>query len=463
MFPGQVPRNNCLLKYIALDYHSVIVPGINKLLALLAITPAATTILIFIIFILLIISFLVAGSEVAFFSLTSKDINVLKTKQQPALRRIVTLLEQPKTLLAAMLITNSFVNIGIILISNILIDSWMEGLLLDFWLVFLIKVITVTSIIVLFAEVLPKVWATHHKVWFASTASLVIEIFGSLFYRLSKRMVRFSENIERKLSVENASALDNSNLDYAIDLLPEHEATVEEKQILKGIRKFGDTMVKQVMRTRLDVSGIEMNAAFSEVTRKVEELHYSRLPVYRNNLDDIAGMLHTKDLLPYISQADDFNWHSLIRAPHFVHEQKLIEDLLQEFRSRRIHFAIVVDEFGGTSGIVTLEDIMEEIIGDIKDEFDDEESVNRKIDDYNYIFEGKTMINDVCKAMNLSMDTFESVRGDSDSLAGLVLEIAGEFPQVNETLVQGDFTFIPLEINKNRIDKVKVIIKPPES
>ncbi len=446
-----------------MDYHSVIEPGINQLLALLAITPAATTILIFIIFILLIISFLVAGSEVAFFSLTSKDINVLKTKQQPALRRIVTLLEQPKTLLAAMLITNSFVNIGIILISNILIDSWMEGLLLDFWLVFLIKVITVTSIIVLFAEVLPKVWATHHKVWFASTASLVIEIFGSLFYRLSKRMVKFSDNIERKLSAENASSLDNSNLDYAIDLLPEHEATVEEKQILKGIRKFGDTMVKQVMRTRLDVSGIEMNATFSEVTRKVEELHYSRLPVYRNNLDDIAGMLHTKDLLPYISQEDDFNWHSLIRAPHFVHEQKLIEDLLQEFRSRRIHFAIVVDEFGGTSGIVTLEDIMEEIIGDIKDEFDDEESVNKKIDDYNYIFEGKTMINDVCKAMNLSLDTFESVRGDSDSLAGLVLEIAGEFPQVNETLVQGDFTFIPLEINKNRIDKVKVIIKPPES
>lgn len=446
-----------------MDYHSVIEPGINQLLALLAITPAATTILLFIIFILLIISFLVAGSEVAFFSLTSKDINVLKTKQQPALRRIVTLLEQPKTLLAAMLITNSFVNIGIILISNILIDSWMEGLLLDFWLVFLIKVITVTSIIVLFAEVLPKVWATHHKVWFASTASLVIEIFGSLFYRLSKRMVRFSDNIERKLSAENASSLDNSNLDYAIDLLPEHEATVEEKQILKGIRKFGDTMVKQVMRTRLDVSGIEMNATFSEVTRKVEELHYSRLPVYRNNLDDIAGMLHTKDLLPYLGQADDFNWHSLIRTPHFVHEQKLIEDLLQEFRSRRIHFAVVVDEFGGTSGIVTLEDIMEEIIGDIKDEFDDEESVNRKIDDYNYIFEGKTMINDVCKAMNLSLDTFESVRGDSDSLAGLVLEIAGEFPQVNETLVQGDFTFIPLEINKNRIDKVKVIIKPPES
>lgn len=446
-----------------MDYHSVIGPGIHQLLTLLAITPAATTILIFIIFILLIVSFLVAGSEVAFFSLTSKDINVLKTRQQPSFRRIVTLLEQPKTLLAAMLITNSFVNIGIILISNILIDNWLAGFQMGFWVVFLIKVISVTSVIVLFAEVLPKVWATHHKIWFAATASLIIEIFSSVFYRLSKRMVRFSDNIERKLTSENSSSLDNSNLDYAIDLLPEHEASIEEKQILKGIRKFGDTMVKQIMRTRLDVSGVEMNSSFGDVMKKVEELHYSRIPVYRNNLDEIAGMLHTKDLLPHLNNAADFDWHSLIRLPHFVHEQKLIEDLLQEFRTKRNHFAIVVDEFGGTSGIVTLEDIMEEIIGDIKDEFDDEESNNKKIDDHNYIFEGKTMINDVCKAMNLPMDTFEEVRGDSDSLAGLVLEIAGEFPQVNETLEQGDFTFIPLEINKNRIDKVKVIIKQSET
>ena len=431
-------------------------------MSFLAITPAATTILVFIIFILFIISFLVAGSEVAFFSLTLKDINILKTRQQPSFRRIVTLLEQPKTLLAAMLITNSFVNIGIILISNILIDSWMAGLNFDFWILFLIKVVSVTILLVLFAEVLPKVWATHHKVWFASTASVIIEIFSRLFYRLSKRLVKFSDNIERRLSPQNSVAMDNSNLDYAIDLLPEHEATMEEKQILKGIRKFGDTMVKQIMRTRMDVSGIEMNTAFNDVIKKVEELHYSRLPVYKNNLDEIAGMLHTKDLLPHLNKPDDFNWHTLMRLPHFVHEQKLIEDLLQEFRTKRNHFAVVVDEFGGTSGIVTLEDIMEEIIGDIKDEFDDEESGNKKIDDYNYIFEGKTMINDVCKAMNLPVDTFESVRGDSDSLAGLLLEIAGEFPQVNESLIKGDFTFIPLEINKNRIDKVKIIIKSSE-
>jgi putative hemolysin len=443
-----------------LDYHPVIDYTRYLHFSLLAITPAASAVLIFIIVLLFIISFLLAGAEVAFFSLTYKDINMLKTKKQPSFRRIVNLLEQPKTLLASMLIANSFVNIGIILISNIVMDGWLEIVDLSFWIKFLIKVLSVTFLLVLFAEVLPKVWANHHKIWFASTASMVIEIFNIIFFRFSKRMVGFSDGIERKLSVNRSSLLDNSQLDYAIDLLPEHEATNEEKQILKGIRKFGDTTVKQVMRTRLDVSGVDHNSSFEDVIKKVEELHYSRLPVYKSNLDEIVGILHTKDLLPHVnaSKVENYNWHSLMRAPLFVHEQKLIEDLLQEFRNRRIHFAVVVDEFGGTSGIVTLEDIMEEIIGEIKDEFDDEESINKKIDDNTYIFEGKTMINDVCKAMQLPGDTFEDARGDSDSLAGLVLEIAGEFPQVNEEVPSGAFTFIPLEINKNRIDKVKVII-----
>ncbi|MGG9961715.1 gliding motility-associated protein GldE [Ferruginibacter sp. SUN106] len=445
-----------------MDYHSVIgfIPQFS--LILLSITLAANAVLIFLVFILLIISFLLAGSEVAFFSLTFKDINILKTKQQPAYRRIVNLLEQPKTLLASMLITNSFVNIGIILIFNILIDGWIGGLHFSFLSAFLIKVVAVTILLVLVAEVLPKVWATHHKIWFAATASLIVEIFNSVFYRFAKRMVRWSDGIEKKFSSDNTAAMDSSHLDYAIDLLPEHEATVEEKQILKGIRKFGDTTVKQIMRTRLDVSGIDINSNFVAAIKKVEELHYSRLPVYKNNLDEVVGMLHTKDLLPHLNEPDNYDWHQLMRQPFFVHEQKLIEDLLQEFRNRRNHFAVVVDEFGGTSGIVTLEDIMEEIIGDIKDEFDDEESGNKKIDDFTYIFEGKTMINDVCKALSLPIDTFENVRGDSDSLAGLVLEIAGEFPQVNEEVVSGDFTFIPLEINKNRIDKVKLLIRQSE-
>jgi putative hemolysin len=439
-----------------LDYHSAF--------NLLVITPSASAVLIFLAAILFLISFFVAGAEVAFFSLTYKDLNMLKTKQQPGLRRIVSLLERPKLLLASMLITNSFVNIGIILISNILIGGWLEPLHLVIWASFSIKVVFVTFLLVLFGEVLPKVWATNHKIWFASTASLIIEIFATIFYKPSRQLVGLSNNVERRFSSNNSALMDSSQLDDAIDLLPEHEATVEEKQILKGIRKFSDTTVKQIMRTRLDVSGIDYECAFEELVKKVEELHYSRLPVYKASLDEVTGVLHTKDLLPFVNTttAIDFDWRTLIRPVYFVHEQKLIEDLLQEFRNRRMHFAVVVDEFGGTSGIVTLEDIMEEIIGDIKDEFDDEESINKKLDDHTYIFEGKTMINDVCKAMSLPPDVFENIRGDSDSLAGLVLEIAGEFPQINEEVVSGDFTFIPLEIKRNRIDKVKVVIKPLE-
>ena len=403
---------------------------------------------------------MVAGSEVAFFSLTYKDINMLKTKRQPGYKRIVTLLETPKTLLASMIITNSLVNLGIILISNTLMENWIDKLHLHYITAFLIKVVLVTTVLVMFGEVLPKVWATHHKIWFASTSSLLIEIFNSLFFSVSKKLVKLTDKIENKFHPEGMSAMDNTELDYAIDLLPDHEATTEEKQILKGIRKFGNTTVKQTMRTRLDVSGIEYSISFDKVISIVEEMHYSRLPVFKNNLDEIAGILHTKDLLPHLNEPADFDWHPLIRGVLYVHEQKLIEDLLQDFRNKRMHFAVVVDEFGGTSGIVTLEDIMEEIIGDIHDEFDDEISGNKKIDDFTYIFEGKTMINDVCKVLHLPIETFDKVRGDSDSLAGLILEIAGEFPQVNEEVLCDDFTFVPLEINKNRIEKVKVNIKP---
>lgn len=441
-----------------MDYHSA--TNASAYFTLLnVLSPATNGILLFLAVVLFILSFLIAGSEVAFFSLTNKDINLLKTKQQPSFRRIVRLLEEPRILQATMLIANVFVNIGTILVCNFLFNQLQEIYALSSTTLLLIKIASISLLIVLFAEVLPKVWAAHHKVWFASSSSLILEIFTSIFYGIGKRIVTFTDNVEKKVG-DQQGALDNSNLDYVIDLLPEHEASNEEKQILKGIRKFGNTEVKQIMRTRMDVSGIEYNSSFDEVIQKIEALHYSRLPVYKSNLDEIAGMLHTKDLLPHLQAGSSYNWHSLIRTPFFVHEQKLIEDLLQEFRSKRIHFAVVVDEFGGTSGIVTLEDIMEEIIGDIKDEFDDEESINKKVDDYNYIFEGRYMINDACKAMNLPIDTFDGIRGDSDSVAGLVLEIAGEFPQVNSEIVSGDFTFVPLEIKKNRIDKVKIIIKP---
>ena len=228
---------------------------------------------------------------------------------------------------------------------------------------------------------------------------------------------------------------------------------------MKGIIKFGNITVKQIMKTRLDVSGIEDELNFGQLKQKIEELHYSRLPVYKKSLDDISGMIHTKDLIPYLNEPDEFDWRGLLRSPHFVHEHKMIKDLLQEFQADRIHFAIVVDEFGGTSGIVTLEDILEEVIGDIKDEFDEDEVSAAKQDDGSFVFEGRTMINDVCKALNISADTFDEVKGDSDSLAGLILELAGEIPKINDVIVCGDFEFTVLEADSSRIKKVKVRIK----
>jgi putative hemolysin len=440
-----------------LDNPSVLEPLFNCLLWVGSVQ--GTTVLVLVILLLFVLSFFVAGAEVAFFSLTFKDINVLKTRQNPAARRIVHLLNEPKTLLASLLIANSFINIGIIILSNFLIDSFFPPDAKSFWIEFPLKVLVVTFLLVLFAEVLPKVAATQNNIRFAYSSSWLVETIHILFRSLSRMMVGYADRIERRISSKTPTAYSLKELDHAIDLTADTDASIEERNILKGIVKFSNITVKQIMRTRMDVSGVNHDTRFDELIRQVEELHYSRLPVYKNSLDEIAGMVHTKDLLPYLNEAPDFNWRTLMRPPCFVHEQKLIEDLLQEFRAKRIHFAIVVDEFGGTSGIVTLEDIMEEIIGEIKDEFDDEESLDSKIDDKNYVFEGKTMINDMCKTMNLSPEIFDEVRGESDSLAGLVLEIAGEFPQVNEVIPNKDFDFTVLEIDKNRIQKVKVTIK----
>ncbi|MEO5995627.1 MAG: gliding motility-associated protein GldE [Chitinophagaceae bacterium] len=420
--------------------------------------PASTLLGIIIIF-LLVISFFVSGAEVAFFSLTYKDINTLKTKQDSSWKRIVNLLEEPKILLASLLIANTFVNIAIIILSNFLI----EKLLVDetsYWLFkFVIKVIIVTVFLVLFGEVLPKVWASQNNFRFAYNSSFIVEIIHYLFKRVSIWLVGMSDQVERFLG-KRVTAYSLEELDHAIDLSTNNDASEDEKNILKGIVNFGNISVKQVMRTRLDVHGIDFNITFDVLIKQIEELHYSRLPVYKGSLDDIMGIIQTKDLIPHLAEPADFNWHNLLRPPYFVHEQKLIEDLLTEFQSRRIHFAVVVDEFGGTSGIVTLEDILEEIIGEIKDEFDDEESANKKIDETSYVFEGRTMINDVCKMLGLSVDTFDKVRGDSDSLGGMLLELAGDFPKPNDVIISGDFEFTVLEVARNRIQKIKIEIKP---
>lgn len=416
-------------------------------------------VILFLVF--LFLSFVVSGAEVAFFSLRYKDLNMIKTRQEPSAKRIVNLLEEPKVLLASLLAASIIFNLCIIFLTNFLID---EALALQhklFWVEFLLKTAAITSLILLFCEVLPKIWASQSNVFFAYFASWWVEtIVYPIFKSTGSWLAGYSDSIEKRLTKYQTASFKNDELDYAIDLMSEEEATDEEKQILKGIQNFSSITVKQIMRSRLDVSGIEFNSSFIDVVNRIQELHYSRLPVYKNNMDEVVGILQTKDLLQHINDADSFHWQQLMRTPFFVPEQKLIDDLLKEFQQKRIHFAVVVDEFGGTSGIVTMEDVLEEIIGEIKDEFDDEEIINKKIDDRNYIFEGKTMINDVCRTMGLASDTFDAVRGESESLAGLILELAERLPRVADVIETGDFQFMIQEVSRNRIEKVKVTIKP---
>ncbi len=421
----------------------------------LLINAQATTILVILILFFLVMSFIVSGSRIAFFSLSDKEVNILKTKQDSSWRRIVNLLEEPKALLASLLIANILLNIAIIILSNFLIDQ-VISFKQDYWFFeFMMKVVIVSFVLILFGEVMPKVWASQNTLQFAFYTSGVTEIIHLLFRRLGILLANQSEKLERLFGSQRSAANSLEELDHAID----NDTTEEEKNILKGIIKFGNITVKQIMKTRLDVSGIEDDLNFGELKRKIEELHYSRLPVFKKSLDEISGMIHTKDLIPYLNEGDEFDWRNLLRPPHFVHEHKMIKDLLQEFQAERIHFAVVVDEFGGTSGIVTLEDILEEVIGDIKDEFDEDEGASARQDDGSFIFEGRTMINDVCKAMNLPVETFDNVKGDSDSLAGLILELAGEIPKVNDIIVCGDFEFSILDADSSRIKKVKVRIK----
>jgi putative hemolysin len=442
-----------------LDYHSVFSVHLLQLPTIAAINTQGTTVLVITLLTLLFFSFILSGAEVAFFSLSHRDINHLKTKQQPAYKRVINLLEEPKLLLGTLLIANSFINIAIIIISNILIgdliplEKFNAG-----WIEFVIKVVAVSFLLVLFGEVMPKVLATQNNVRFARDSGPFIEAVFYIFRKMSSWLVKYSDVIEHKLSKKTGS-YSLEELDHAIDLTTENTASAKEKNILKGIIKFGNITVKQIMKTRIDVSAINSKADFHEVIATVSDLHYSRLPVYKDDIDEVVGMLHTKDVLPFLDKPNDFDWHTLLRPPYFIHEQKLIEDLLKEFQSKRIHFAVVVDEFGGTSGIVTLEDILEEVIGDIHDEFDEDINLVKKIDEYNYIAEGRTMINDVCKVMEINVDTFDAVRGESDSLAGLVLEVAGEIPTINQTVTIGDFDFTVLEIERNRLQKIKITIK----
>jgi putative hemolysin len=421
-------------------------------------SPPDATILIIAIIVLLLMTAITAGAETAYFSLSAKDINFLKTKEKASSRIAVQLLDQPKLLLATILVANNFINIAIVISTNMLVGSMISPTVSPV-LSFFIQVIAVTFLLVLFGEVLPKVYATQNNLRMALFSAPIIQALLWLFKPISGMLVSSTSFIETKIGSKSTN-ISSEDFEHAIELTVGHTATREEVNIFKGILKFGNITARQVMRTRLDVSAVDFDMTFPDVRAYCLEVGYSRLPVFKETLDKVSGVIHTKDFLLHIDD-DAFQWHTLIRPAYFVHESKLIEDLLKEFQQKRQHFAIVVDEFGGTSGIITLEDIMEEIIGDIKDEFDEEDLNFKKIDDNNFIFEGKTLINDVCRIIGIPADTFEVIRGESDSLAGLILEISGKFAAVNETISYNQFEFTVLALEKMRINRVKVTINEP--
>ena len=410
--------------------------------------------------VLLFLSFLVSGAEVALFSLQPRDVNMLKTKQHDAAKRITSLLENRKEVYTTLLIAGGIFNISIILLAYLLLTPLKIVTLhtfIEIDLEILVKIIIIAFVLVFVCKILPKLWATQNTLRFAYTSAALVEGLHLLLGSVSARMVSIADSISKTSGADESDAVSMRELDDAIEIT-NVQTSVEEKNILKGVVKFGNITVRQIMRSRLDVNGLEYDAPFAEVVKKIEELHYSRLPVYKASLDEIVGVLNTKDLLPYLNETD-FDWHGVIRSTLFVPETKLIKDLLTVFKTKRIHFAIVVDEFGGTSGIVTMEDILEEIIGDIRDEFDEEENTVRKIDEQTYVADAKVMLPDLCRAMRLPIDTFDAVKGESESLAGLVLEIAGELLQPEQKVTSGDFEFTVLETERARIKTVKIFVK----
>lgn len=404
-------------------------------------------------FLLLLCSALISGSEVAFFSLNpNKWLDKEMSKGQELIKKM---LHRPNHLLATILITNNFVNVAIIILS-----TYITAGLFNFngfpIFEFIIQVVVVTFLLLLLGEVIPKVFANQNALAFASFMSAPLNILGKVFSPLSSVLVATTSVIEKRFQ-NKGYQISVDELSTALDLAGESDTNEEEKRILRSIVEFGNIDVKEIMKSRVDVIAIEEQASFEEVKQLVVNSGFSRIPVYKENFDTILGVLYIKDMLPHIKE-EKFDWTSLVRTPFFVPESKMIDDLLKEFQEKKIHLAIVVDEYGGTSGIVTLEDIIEEIVGEINDEFDDDGIMFSKLDDNNYIFEGKTSLNDVLKAIDGEIDYFDEVKGDADTLAGLILELKGNIPEKGETLQYTRYTFTIESVDQRRVKRVKLNI-----
>jgi putative hemolysin len=409
-------------------------------------------------------SAMASGAEVAFFSLGPNQLHELRLKEDKADKAVLHLLETPKHLLATLLISNNFFNVAIVIISTYVTNSLFDFGHIPYWLTFLIQVVVVTSLILLFGEVMPKVYATQKSLKLARKLSGALRILMKIFYPLSSLLVRSTNLIDRRIS-RRAYNVSMSELSDAIELTSGNNTPDEEKKILQGIVKLGDIEVKEIMKSRVDVISVDIRISFKELLNLIVESGYSRIPAYEDTFDHVKGILYIKDLLPHLGQNDDFDWRELLRDAFFIPENKKINDLLQEFQQKKIHMAVIVDEYGGTSGIVTLEDVIEEIVGEISDEHDlpSGDFEYTRLDDFNIIFEGKTSLNDFYKILDLEDDLFDDVRGDADSLAGLILELMEKMPEKDEQVSFGHFTFTVKAVDKRRIKRVLVTMEKPES
>jgi putative hemolysin len=408
---------------------------------------------------LLVLSGLVSGSEVSFFSLSTVQLKELKESKNRKDGTILRLLESPRQLLATILISNNFINVGIVILSTFTVHE-----LFDFTAnpiaAFIIEVVAVTFLILLFGEILPKIYSTTAPLASARIMAGPLQFTQRLFKPLIRILIGITNRLEKPAKNDGITVDD---LEHALQLTENDDDNADEQRILEGIVRFGNTTVRQIMTPRTDVTAFELNEDFHEIVEKIVEHGFSRIPVYEENLDQIKGIIYIKDLLPYMDSGADFAWIKLLREPFYVPESKKIDDLLTEFQEMKMHLAIVVDEFGGTSGVVTLEDIIEEIVGEISDEFDDEELIFSKLDNQNYVFEGRTPLSDFYRVIEIEGDDFEESKGDADTLAGFLLEISGKFPERNETITFNDFIFKIENIEDRRIQRIKVTLPAPAS
>ena len=410
---------------------------------------------------LLICSGLISGAEVAFFGLSVTELNEIDDEKTTRGKILLGLLNKPKKLLATILVANNAINIGIVLLFNDIGDTIFSNI--NYWLFgvisvrFLLEVIVATFLILMFGEILPKIYANRNRRSFSHFMAYPLKILDYLFTPLSGPMNSVSQLMYNKLGRQKSN-LSVDHLSQALELTSEGDTTKEEQKILEGIVSFGNTDTKQVMRPRIDIFALNEEMKFSEVLEEIRNHGYSRIPVFSENLDNVLGVLYVKDLLPYIERKS-FNWLSLIREPYFVPENKKLDDLLMEFQDMKNHLAVVVDEYGGTSGIVTLEDIIEEIVGDISDEFDDEDLIYSKLDDHNFVFDGKTNLKDFYRVVKIeNEEEFEEQKGESETIAGFVLEIAGSFPKRGEKVRFKNYEFLVESLDKKRLKQIKVTL-----